>query len=182
MVTRTVRRSTLLLVLLAGWPATARSQVGASDIDDYYRAVSEYFQVGLEEVRIISEWRVATEDVPVVFFLSRRAGISADATAAERARGSTWRGLMRRYGIRVSDVHLPFSSGANLSGLTQLYSRMEATPRGAWNRLEVSDDEIATLINVRMLSSALGVTPARIMEAADRAGSMIGVQRVLGGG
>jgi len=169
-------------ILVACWPSDGLAQAGASDLDDYFRAVSDYFDVGLGEVRIISEWRVAPEDVPVVLFLSRSAGISADAAAAERARGSSWLGLMRRYGVRVSAVHLNFASGAELGSLAPLYGRMEETPRGAWNRLDLSDGEITTLINVRVLSSALGVPPSRIVEAADAAGSMVGVQRALGGG
>jgi len=144
--------------------------------------MGDYFEVGMDEVAIMGDWGLAPQDLPVVFFLSRRAGISTDATAAERARGSSWLGLMRRYGVRVSAVHLPFSAGAELGSLASLYGRMEATPRGAWNRLDLTDVEIVTLVNARMLAAALGVPPASIVQAAEAAGSMIGVQRVLGGG
>jgi hypothetical protein len=181
-VTRSIRRLILIVGLLAGQPATGWAQAVEPDLDDYFRAVSEYFEVGLDEVRIISEWGIDPEDIPVVFFLSRRAGISADATAAERARGSSWIGLMRRYGVQVSTVHLSIAAGAYLGPLAPLYERMEATPRGAWNRLDLTDGEIKTLVNVRMLSTALGVPPSRIVRALEAAGSMIGVQRALGGG
>jgi hypothetical protein len=182
MVTRSVGRVLLLGVLLAARSGAASAQAASPELADYYRAISNYFEVGLDEVHIISEWRVAPEDIPVVFFLSRRAGISADATAAERVRGSSWLGLMRRYGVRVTAVHLPFAEGAELGPLASLYGRMEAIPQGAWNRLDLTDAEIRTLINVRMLSAALGVPPTRVLEAAAAAGSMVGVQRELGGG
>lgn len=179
---RSIRWFILLAMPLVAQSSSVGAQAVASDLDDYYRAVSDYFEVGLDEVRIISEWRVAPEDIPVVFFLSGRAGISADATAAERARGGSWIGLMRRYGVRVSTVLVSFSAGAELGSLTTLYGRTEATPRGAWNRLDLSDREVTTLINVRMLSSALGVAPERILQVSDAVGGMVGVQRALAGG
>ena len=111
-VTRSGRRLILGWILLACLPSYGRAQAAASDLDDYFRAVSDYFEVGLDEVRIISEWRVAPEDIPVVLFLSRSAGISTDAAAAERSRGSSWLGLMRRYGVRVSAVHFPFAASS----------------------------------------------------------------------
>lgn len=179
--TRSIRWLILAATLLVVRPSWVGAQVVASDMDDYYRAVSDYFEVGLDEVHIISEWRVAPEDIPVVFFLSRRAGISPDATAAERARGSSWLGLMRRYGVRVATVHVPFAAGAALGSLTELYARMDATPRGTWNRLDLSDAEVITLVNARMLSSALGVPPAVVVQVADSVGGMVAVQRALAG-
>lgn len=177
-----IRWFILLAMLLVAPQSSVGAQVTASDLTDYHRAVSDYFKVDLDEVHIISEWRVAPRDIPVVFFLSRSAGISADATAAERARGSSWLGLMRRYGVRVSAVHFPFAAGAELGSLSVLYERLAATPRSAWNRLDLSDEEVSTLINVRMLSSALGVPPARILQVADSVGGMVRVQRALAGG
>jgi len=180
-VTCLVRPVLFLTFFLSVRPFGTHAQTTASDLDDYYRAVGEHFDVGRDEVRIISAWNLEPEDVSVVFFLANGAGISADAVAAERSRGGSWSGLMRRFGIHVSTIHISFQEDSVLGGLTSLYARMGRTPRSGWDRLDLTDGEVAALINIRMWSSALDVAPAAIVQAFEASGSFIAVQRFLVG-
>jgi len=169
--------------LLAASPGITAQDPGAGPpLEAYRQAVSRYFEVELEEVRILAEWSIHHSEVPVVLFLTAEAGISPDAAASARTRGSTWHGLMRRYGVQVSTLHVTIPGEAPLGALEDVYSRLESTPRGAWNRLELTDDEVVGLINLRVLQSSLRVPHTRIVGAWQAAGQWHLVPTHLAGG
>jgi len=158
--------ATLVLAL----PSGVGGQDSGRDRDAYHEAVARFFEVAREEVDILADWPIPSAEVPVVLFLADQAGISPDAAASARTRGSSWQGLMQRYGVQVSTLYMTLGSGAPLGPLESVYARLDETPRGAWNRLQFTDAEVMGLINLRVLTVALRVPPARVLEAWQSAG------------
>ena len=48
----------------------------AHAVEAYYRTVGAALSVSLEEVRILGEWQLLPEEIAVVLFVARRAGVS----------------------------------------------------------------------------------------------------------
>jgi hypothetical protein len=74
-------------------------------------------------------------------------------------------------------VVLPPSTPHGL--LASAYARFDATPRSDWPSIELSDPEVVGLVNIQFIGSALGVPPARVLEAAARTGSWVAAFRAL---
>jgi hypothetical protein len=129
----------------------------------YFRAVAAYFQVPESEIAILAHGgELVPDEIPVVLFVARRGGVSAEAVAALRESGRSWTELAQRFGVGANALHLPTSDPASAGVLSAAYQRFDATPMPQWPSMRLESDEIVALVNVRVLSQALGVEPDAI--------------------
>lgn len=157
----------LVLAPLSG--ASAQRVADSPQVEEYFRGVAGYFRLPAEEVFILGDWQLPPEEVAVVLFLSRRAGVSPEATAALRRNGRSWGELTRRFdlGSEIYHVALPAEAGS----LARARSLFVGRPSSEWGSLELTDAEIASLVNLKVLSEVLSTPAARVLEARERAGS-----------
>lgn len=148
----------MLVCVPAG--VNARQDSGAERA--YLRAVARYFQMPESEVSILGHWDLPTEEIPVAVFLARRAGVSAEALVALRESGRTWTSLASTYNIGANALHVPLRDPASAGSLGGAYERFRDTPVAEWGAIRLSESDIVTLVNVRVLSDALGVAPDEI--------------------
>ena len=161
----------LVGAVLALGAAPAAGQTPDDALDAYYRAVGQFFRVPANEVMILSEWRLAPEEIPVVLYVADRGGISPEAVVALRRGGEGWSALARRYALDATSFHVPLDGDPG--SLARVYTQYRAQPVTRWPAIELREDEIVGLVNLRVLSQALGTTPDSVLEARDRAGSWV---------
>jgi len=162
--------SRALLVLLTVVCATRVSASQDPAQRAYYRAVAGFFSVPESEVAILGHGgEVPAEEIPVVLFMARRGGVSAEAVVALRGSGRTWPDLAQRFGVGANALHVPLNDPSAAGILTPLYQRFTSTPLEQWPTLRFEGSEIVALVNVRVLSQALGVEPDQV---ARRAGTV----------
>jgi len=95
----------------------------------YYRAVASYFQVPASEVAILAHGGdIAADEIPVVLFVARRGGVSAEAVAALRESGRGWTELAQRFGVGANALHIPLRDPTSAGVLSAAYQRFAATP------------------------------------------------------
>jgi len=137
--------------------ADARQGDGAQRA--YLRAVSRYFEMPEDEVSILAHWDLPPDEIPVVLFVAQRAGVSAEALVALRESGRSWTSLTARYNIGPAALHVPLHDPTSAGMLTSAYERFRDTAAGDFGHVQLDDREIIALVNVRVLSEALGVAP-----------------------
>ena len=162
------RRRTLLavLALAAATPASGVQQ--AADREGYFRAVAEFVQLPPAEVTILSDWRLPADEIPVVLFIARRAGVSAEALVALRRSGRGWSELAGRYGLDASHFHVPLPEGAAAGRLDAAYGRFRASPVSGWSSMALEDGQIVDLVNLRLVSQTLRLAPEAVLRRAGR--------------
>lgn len=160
----------LILVVL---PCQTRAQQReSSPIEEgYFRAVAEYFEVPPAEIEILRDWQLPPDEIPVVFFVSERAGVSTEALVAMRrspAWSSTggWSGVLGRYRIGVETLHVPLPQGAAAGMLQRVYDELGATPVRDWSGLELTSEEIVAFVNLHLLASVSAAEPEEILRLA----------------
>jgi hypothetical protein len=158
-------------VALAALAPGLRAQGAGEGLDAYYRAAAEHFGVAASEVRILAEWNLAPDEVPVVLFLSRRGGVSADAIAALRRSGKSWADLGTQYGVHAGQLHVSLDEGIDLGPLGRAYGEFRGRPSSGWASIRLEDREVVTLVNLRFLADALNRPHAQVLSALARAGS-----------
>lgn len=154
---------TVLITLLSATGATAQDAAHA----DYFRSVSNFFNLPANEVAILSDWDIAPAEIPVVLFVARRAGVSPEALVALRSSGRSWSELTGRYRVTAAALHVPLQDDADARGLDAAYQDFRATPVADWGGIQLTDELIVGLVNVRVLSQTLGLPPERVVAAAD---------------
>lgn len=152
-------RSTLFVAaLMCAAPGVQALQHDA-DESAYFRAVARFFEIPEGEVAILGHWDLPPDEIPVVLFVARRAGVSAEALVALRESGRAWGALTRSYGIGANALHVPLADTGAAGGLSAAYQRFADTPVAQWATVTLSDPDIIALVNVRVLANALGIAP-----------------------
>lgn len=161
---------TLIVLAASAAMATAVSSQESQSQRAYFRAVASYFQVPESEVGILAHGGdIPADEIPVVLFVARRGGVSAEAVAALRESGRSWTELAQRFGVGANALHVPLRDPSAAGTLSAAYQRFAATPMPQWSSLRLESDEIVALVNVRVLAQALGVEPDAV---ARRTGAM----------
>ena len=169
-----------MMVSWATLPSSVMAQ-GGNDARAYLRAVAEYFETPAAEVSILADWNMSPDEIPVALFIATRAGVSPEALVALRSSGQSWTELTRRYQVGAGQLHVPFARPPTSGLLVAAYEQYQGRPPGDWSQVSLSDADIVALVNVRVLSSALGMRPDDVLQRRASAGSFAEVYaRVIG--
>jgi hypothetical protein len=174
-------RAWLLAASACFMGAEHASAQGDDPSEAYFRAVAEFFQLPRSEVSILSDWRLPAEEIPVVLFIARRAGVSAEALVALRRSGQGWQALSRRYRIDASHLYVPLPEGVSAGRLEEAYTRYRATPPSSWPSVTLGDREILDLVNLRLLAQVLHLAPETVLRQAGSGTWDTIYARLLGG-
>lgn len=159
-----MRRALFFLTLcLAVTPGLAAQDAARAD---YFRAVAGFFNLPANEVAILSDWEIPAQEIPVVLFMARRAGVSPEALVALRDGGQSWSGLAARYRVTPSALHVPVPDEAPTGVLSAAYNGYRSNEVGSWDSIRLSDEEIIALVNLRVISQTLAIPPERVLRAS----------------
>jgi len=145
----------------------------------YFRAVARYFQIPEGELVILRNWEVPADEIPVLLFVARRAGVSSEALVALRESGRSWTELSDRYRIGARALHVPIHDASATGRLAPLYVTFQETPVERWDGIALSSEDIVALVNVRVLAQSLGLPPDEIMRRTATATSFVEIYAQL---
>jgi hypothetical protein len=166
----------LSLLLVLALPRSAAGQgVGAEDRTAYLRLLSSYFLVPPMELEILLEGRIAMDELPVLLLLSRDTGMAPAAISATRRAGVRWMEVARRFGIGAPQLHVPLAESEVDERIRRAWNLFQTTDRRDWDRIELTDEEVLTLVHLKILSQHLGVSPGRVLEVRGGVGSWVEV-------
>lgn len=172
----------LVWVVLCAWVVPTRVSAQADTANRaYFRAVAEYFQLPVGEVAILGDWSLPADEIPVALFIATRAGISPEALVALRGSGRSWSELAGRYQVGPAQLHVPFSGVPANGLLAGAYQQYQARPVADWGQIDLTDEDIVVLVNVRVLSSILRLRPDEVLQRRAGARSFVDVYaRMIG--
>lgn len=173
------RTATIALALTFAVRGLAAQEDQGADRAAYFRAVAEFYHMPQNEISILGDWDLPPDQIPVVLFIARRAGVSPEAVLALRRSGESWVGLCRRYKVDAAQLHLPLADGAPAGPLEKVYARYRAVPPDRWGEIQLTDRDILMLVNVRVLAQTLKMSPAKVLSAAEGDGSFVNVYATL---
>ena len=163
--------SKAIIAGIAVWPTLSASLCGqipgpdAAAVAAYYFTVGNAFAVSRDEVGILADWGLQNEEIGVVLFVARRAGVSPDAVAFLRGQGSSWADILEQYGVWPGIFHVAFPSETDLGPLESTYRTFEETPRAAWGQIDLLDQVAIALVNIRLLSEEMRIPAAGVLDA-----------------
>ena len=173
-----------VLTLMGALPPLLGAQPQVPDgtaIAAYQATVGQAFSVSADEVGILAEWRLRPDEIVVVLFVARSAGVSPDAVASLRRSGRPWATILQTYSVGASALWLSLPVGANLGPLEATYRMFSATPRNSWTSIALPDQTVIALVNLRVLSRGLGVPVSRVLGIWVDEGDFVSVHQQLTG-
>ena len=165
-----------VLALLSVLPLSVAAQRRVSDqtaIDAYHATIGGAFPVSAQEVGILADWPIRSDEIVVVLFMAANAGVSRDAVASLRSSGASWASIMQIYSVDAGVLRVPFPTGTGLGPLEETYRTLSETPRASWASVDLSDETVIALVNIRILAREVGVTVGRVLRTWDGEGDFV---------
>ncbi|HNS04693.1 MAG TPA: hypothetical protein PKH53_01650 [Candidatus Saccharicenans sp.] len=166
----------LMLELFSGpAPLTAQNvNLGVSFADGrllgFYFSISKYFNVPSETViDIRSRYRLADEELPVVFFIARQARVEPALIINLRLKGLTWWDISVHFGLSPEIFYMPVTVvkiGPPYGRAYGYYRHYRGQKK--WGEVILTDDDIINLVNLKFIAETHRVEPERVMEMRAR--------------
>ncbi len=169
-----------LLLLLMIWPAASQSlaevDVGLSisdgGIKGFYLAIGEHYKVAEKQVVVVREKKIPDEELPVVFFLARKAGVSPEAIVKLRARGKTWMDITVHFGLTAEIFYVPLKQVPG-PPYGKAYGHFKNKKKSKWGTIRFSDTEIVNFVNLKFISEHYGCPADEIIKMRAKGNSFI---------
>jgi hypothetical protein len=153
-------RKILGLFIMAGLLifGTARAgsdvQAGISITDEgvksFCLAIGNYYHVPEREVCAVRERRIPDDEMPVVFFIARRAHVEPELVVKLRLDGRSWLEITRNYHLNP-DIYYYKVSEVSGPPYGKAYGYFKNHPRSEWREARLDDDDIVNLVNLRFI-------------------------------
>lgn len=160
----------LIMILASVSPSFAGTKwnVGVSGNDDgisgFHLSIGEYYRVPHQEVVVVHQRGIHHEELPVVFFIAKRACVHPDAIARLRLRGMTWMDITLHYGLGPDIYLVPGCSGFRPHHPGLKHRRL-------------SDRDIVNQVNLIFLSGHHRCAPDRIVKCRSQGRSYVVIDR-----
>ena len=139
--------------------------IGGESNSGFSFSVSNYYRVPEKEVIIIRERGIDDEELPVVFFIARRARVSPDVIINLRLSGLSWMDISLRYGIGPEVYYVPVEETVIIGPpYGKAYGYYKKYPRHKWKDIRLGDDDIVNLVNLRFMSEYHGIPPSEVIK------------------
>jgi len=160
----------MALVAALAAPAAAQVQAGisagAGGVNGFYLSVGSYFHVPEAEVLAVRDrYRIADEELPVVFFLAARAHVAPGVIIDLRLGGKGWFEIAVRYHLPPDIFFVAVPAGhigppyGNAYGYYRKYQE-----RHAWGHVVLTNREVVDLVNLRFVAEYHKVAPEKVMQ------------------
>lgn len=159
---------TLLILLLGGFLSSPRADVNIgvsadeTGIKQFYLAIGDYYKQPEKEIIVVRERGIPDEDLPVVFYLASRTGISPEAIIKLRLGGNSWMDITFHYGLTAEIYYIELKKDYG-PPYGKAYGHFKNKPRKHWGKIVLADPDIINFVNLRFLSSHYGYSPDEIV-------------------
>lgn len=164
-----MRTKLIMTVLLAvGLMASARADINIgvsadeTGIRDFYLAIGDHYRQPEKEIIVVRERGIPDDELPVVFFLASRAGVSPAAIIKLRLGGSSWMDITFHYGLTAGIFYVDLGRKPG-PPYGKAYGHFKNKPKKQWGEIALADPDIVNFVNLKFLSSHYGYSPNEII-------------------
>lgn len=142
--------------------------IGASfmngGLSSFYLAIGDYYRVPEREVIIIRERGIPSCEIPVVYYLARRARVAPEVIIGLRLDGRGWFDIALHYGLGPDVFYVPVPAGRCYGPpFGKAYGHYKHHKKGK-RVVILDDDDVVNLVNLRFISDYYRVPPERVIE------------------
>ena len=164
-------RLTFLISLLLLWGASHNNvsadvnigiKADESGIKEFYFAIGDHYKAPEKEVVIVRKRGIPDDDLPVVFFLSKRAGVSPGVIIDLHFGGKSWMDITFHYGL-TAEIYYVEVKKVKGPPYGKAYGHFKNKPKKDWKTIKLVDADIVNFVNLRFLSEHYGYSPDEII-------------------
>jgi hypothetical protein len=169
-----------VILLVAGLAGTSRADldvglsIGDGGIKGFYLAIGEHYRVAEKEVIVVKKQKIPDEDLPVVFYLARRADVDPGVIMKLRLGGKSWMDITFHYGL-TADIY--YVALKNVSGppYGKAYGHFKNKHKKQWRDIRFSDEEVVNFVNLRFISEHYGYSPDEVVKMRSKGKNFVAI-------
>lgn len=158
----------ILLVLGLAAGIRAEMQAGISlnsgGLSNFYLAIGDYNRVPETEVIVIKQRGIPDEELPVVFFIAAKAGVSRDEIIRLRLKNYSWMSIVRKYRLNPAIFYIPVNVQIRKGPYGKAYGYYQRKPENKWKNINLSNQDIINCVNLRFVSEHYGYNPYEVIK------------------
>jgi len=155
----------LCLPLLLAVPARAQMSAGISinndGVNSFYLAIGQTYNVPQRQVVVFHERQIPDEELPVIYFIARRARVTPDAVVNLRLSGMSWMDITLHYRLSPSIYYIALNGDPGPE-YGRAYGQWKQ-PRRQWSQIRLDDEDIVKMVNLQFVSSHYGIRPDEVV-------------------
>lgn len=129
---------------------------------------------------IIKERGIDEDELPVVFFIAKRARVSPEVIIKMRLSGYSWMDISLHYGIGPEVYYIPVEETVIMGPpYGKAYGYYKKYPRNKWKLIRLDDDDIVNLVNLRFMSEYHGIPPAEVIKMKSQGKKFVVMDREI---
>ncbi len=173
----------ILICLVLAFAASTQAQVSAGvRINDdgqnsFYLAIGQTYRVPQQEVVVVHQRNIPDEEIPVVYFIARRAHVRPEAIIDLRLAGQSWMDITLHYHLRPSIYYVALNGDPG-PDYGRVYGHWRQ-PRREWTNMRLEDDDIIKMVNLQFVSSHYGVKTDEVVRLRGEQGNFVKVNSVV---
>ncbi len=133
-----------------------------SGIKEFYLSIGDHYKAPEKEVLIVKKRGIPDDDLPVVFFLSKRAGVSPGVIIDLHLGGKSWMDITFHYGF-TAEIYYVEVKEVKGPPYGKAYGHFKNKPKKGWKTIKLVDTDIVNFVNLRFLSEHYGYSPDEII-------------------
>ncbi|MDH5202582.1 MAG: hypothetical protein OEW69_04925 [Nitrospirota bacterium] len=148
--------------------------IGDEGIRSFYLAIGDYYRVPEKEVIIIKERRIHDEEIPVVFFIAKKARVKPATIINLRLRGMTWLDITLHHHLSPEIFYMPVKETVVIGPpYGKAYGYYKKKPKKEWKKIVLGDDDIINLVNLRFMSEHYRYAPEKVIKLREEGKNFI---------
>jgi hypothetical protein len=141
-------------------------------IQSFYLEIGKYYHVPEPQVIVVRERRIPDEEIPVVFFIAKRAHVEPAFIVDLRSKGRSWAEISLHYGLGPEVYYIPVSVSPG-PPYGKAYGYFKKKPRKQWNTISLTDDDIVNFVNLRFMTEHYGYSAPDVMRLRSEGASFV---------
>ncbi len=173
---------TPLLVLLLATQSMARLDLGITidknGISDFHIAISKHYNVAEKDIVIVSNKKVSDEELPVVFFVAKKAGVKSSAIIKLRLEGKSWQMIAMYYKLQPNIFFVDLKSKP-APPYGKAYGHYKKNKKHTWKNTSLSDDDFVNFVNLQFISGYYGYSPSTVIEMRSKGRGFVEINQSI---
>jgi len=156
--------------------APAEVQIGVTadngGIKEFYLAIGEQYRAPEKEIIVVRDRGIPDDDIPVVYFIARKANVVPQVIIDMRLGGMSWMDISLHYGLTAAIYYVDIK-GQPGPPYGKAYGYYRNKPRKEWREIRLADSDIVNLVNLRFISDRYGYSPDEIIKMRSQGESFV---------
>lgn len=146
--------------------------IGDEGLKSFYLAIGDYYQVPEKQIIIVRRQKIPEEEMPVVFFIARKAHVSPQVIINMRLDGKSWWEISAHYGLRADVFYVPLKYDPG-PPYGKAYGHFKHQKKDEWKKIVLTDADIINFVNLRFISEHWGYSPEEVARMREKGNNFV---------